>query len=38
MSNTVAALIFSVTFFVLGDIFGIDGVIEAGKQIISHFQ
>jgi len=38
MSNTLAAVIFGTVFFILGDIFGTQGIIEAGKQIISHFQ
>ena len=38
MSNTLAVVILGAIFFILGDIFGTQGVIDAGKQIISHFQ
>ena len=37
MFNALPALLLGSVFFVLGDIFGIDGIIRAGKQIISHF-
>ena len=38
MSNFLTTVVFSVVFFILGDIVGIDKVIEVGKQIISNFQ
>jgi hypothetical protein len=37
MFNSLTVVFFSVVFFVLGDIVGIERIIEAGKQIISHF-
>ena len=38
MFNFLTTVIFSAIFFVLGDIVGVDKVIEVGKQIISNFQ
>lgn len=38
MSNFLTTVVFSAIFFILGDIVGIDKVIEVGKQIISNFQ
>ena len=35
MSNFLAAIIFSAVFFILGDIVGIDKIIEGFNQIIS---
>lgn len=37
MFNAMTTLFFSAIFFILGDVFGIDGITTAFKQIISHF-
>lgn len=38
MSNFLTTIIFSAVFFILGDIVGIDKIIEGFNQIISKFQ
>tara|TARA_Y100001937_G_scaffold115508_1_gene166380 strand:+ start:148 stop:264 length:117 start_codon:yes stop_codon:yes gene_type:complete len=38
MSNVAITTITCMAFFLLGDIFGVEGIVEASKQIISHFQ
>ena len=38
MFNFLTTVIFSVAFFILGDIVGVQKVIEVGKQIIANFQ
>ncbi len=38
MSNFLTTVVFSVVFFILGDVVGVDKIIQVGKQIISNFQ
>jgi len=37
MFNFATTLFFSAIFFILGDVFGINGITTAFQQIISHF-
>jgi hypothetical protein len=38
MFNAATTATFGIVFFILGDIFGTEGITQAVKQVISHFQ